>query len=255
VGLIALVIIVGLPLAALASAVFQVPALARLQEPTLLASIRLSLLTSAVATGMAVALGLPAAYFLARSRFWGKAVVEALLDLPMTLPPVVAGVALLLALGRNGLLGAQFEAMGIRLPFTTAAVVIAQTFMSVPFFVRSARAGFASVPDSLEHAAFSLGLTPLQAFRRVSVPLAAPALWAGAVLAWARALSEFGATLVFAGNREGVTQTLPLAIVTSMEQDLDSALAVAFVSLVLAAVALLGMRVVVRKFGPPGEGT
>jgi molybdate transport system permease protein len=235
------------PIVALLRAALPGEPLRRLGDPLVLDAVRLSLQTSLTAVAFAVFGGLPLAYLLARFPFRGREVVDTLLDLPMTIPPVVAGLALLLAFGRAGLLGKSLEAAGLRIPFTTTAVVLAQLFMAGPFFVRAARAGFQSVPAHLEHAAMTLGRNRWQLFWSVSVPLAAPALLAGIVLAWARALSEFGATLMFAGNLPGVTQTLPLAVMGAFEKDLDLAVATAAVSLALGFGALIGMRLLTRN--------
>lgn len=219
-------------------------------DPLVRSAARLSLTTSLVSTLLCVLSGLPVAYLLARFRFRGKEALDTLIDLPMTVPPVVAGVALLLTFGRMGLLGRHLEAAGVRIAFSTAAVVLAQTFMAAPFFVRAARAGFEAVPLSLEHAAMTLGRNRWSVFWTVSVPLAGPALLAGVVLCWARALSEFGATMMFAGNLPEVSQTLPLAVMSAMETDLQLAVAVSCLSLLLAFGALLGVRLVVRRWRP-----
>lgn len=238
------------PLLALALAAVPARPLDRLREPEVLEALRLSLGTSLAATVASVLLGLAPAYLLARERFRGRELVDTLVDLPMTLPPVVAGVALLLVFGRAGLLGRWLEAAGVRVAFTTVAVVLAQTFMAAPFFIRAARAGFEAVPESLEHAALTLGRGRWSVFWTVTVPLAAPALLAGMVLAWARALSEFGATMMFAGNLPGVSQTLPLAVMTAMESDLSLAVALSALSAALAGGALLGARRLSRGWTP-----
>jgi molybdate transport system permease protein len=237
-----------LPLVALVWASVPAQPLQRLREPVVQQALWLSLGTSATSTVLCVLMGLPVAYLLARHRFPGRDLLDTLIDLPMTLPPVVAGLALLLTFGRMGLLGRYLEAGGVRIAFSTAAVVLAQTFMAAPFFIRAARAGFQSVPLDLEHAAMTLGRNRWSVFWSVSVPLAAPALLAGTVLAWARALSEFGATLLFAGNFPGLTQTLPLAVMSEFERELESAVAVAVVSLALALGALAGARVVAGRW-------
>ncbi|HTE16953.1 MAG TPA: ABC transporter permease [Armatimonadota bacterium] len=237
-----------LPLVALVWASVPAQPLQRLREPVVQQALWLSLGTSATSTVLCVLMGLPVAYLLARHRFPGRDLLDTLIDLPMTLPPVVAGLALLLTFGRMGLLGRYLEAGGVRIAFSTAAVVLAQTFMAAPFFIRAARAGFQSVPLDLEHAAMTLGRNRWSVFWSISVPLAAPALLAGTVLAWARALSEFGATLVFAGNFPGMTQTLPLAVMSEFERELESAVAVAVVSLALALGALAGARVVAGRW-------
>ena len=244
-----LLLFLVLPLAAICWHALPAQPWRRLGDPALAAAVRLSLLTSTIATALCVVSGLPFAYLLARFPFRGRAFVDTLVDLPMTLPPTVAGLALLLTFGRMGLLGSHLQQAGIDIAFSTAAVVLAQTFMAAPFFVRTARAGFEAVPREVEHAAMTLGRSRWGVFWSVSVPLAAPALLAGTVLAWARALSEFGATMLFAGNLPGVTQTLPLAVVSAMEgSDLSLAVSIAVVSLLLAFGALAGARLCVRRW-------
>jgi molybdate transport system permease protein len=192
-----------------------------------------------------VAIGLPLALVLARRAFPGRWLVEAIIDLPIVLPPSVAGLALLLVLGRRGLIGSALDGAGIDIAFTTAAVVLAQVFVSAPFFVRAARAGIAAVDRDLEDAARVDGATEVQVFRRVTVPLAGAALAAGLVMTWARALGEFGATIMFAGNVEGRTQTLPLMVYGEFQGgNLDTSIAAATI-LVLAA---FGVLVAVRLF-------
>jgi len=244
-----------LPLVALMGAAIPGRPLRYLADPMLQQALRISAITSLIATTLVVVTGLPVAYLLARYRFRGREVLDTLIDLPMTLPPVVAGVALLLAFGRAGWVGQHVDGMldalfhrDVHIPLSTTAVVLAQAFMAAPFFIRSARAGFETVPLQLEHAAMTLGRNRWGVFWAVTVPLAAPALLAGVVLAWARALSEFGATLMFAGSLPGVTQTLPLAVMGAMEIDLDLAIALSVLSLVLAFGALIGAKLVVRQW-------
>ncbi len=203
----------------------------------------LSLATSVLSLAIILALGTPLAYLLARRRFRGARLVETLVDLPIVLPPAVAGLALLMAFGRRGLFGRWLDDAGIALVFTTSAVVLAQLFVATPFYVRAARGGFARIDSDLEDAAASLGASPFQLFWRVTLPLARPILGAGAVLAWARALGEFGATILFAGNVPGVTQTMPLAIYGQYNAgDLRGALLLSLVLLVVALLTLLAVR-------------
>jgi molybdate transport system permease protein len=169
-------------------------------------------------------------------------VLEALIDLPMVLPPTVAGVALLTAFGRSGLAGNALAAVGISLPFTTLAVVVAQAFVAAPFFVGSARAGFAEVDRKYLDAAATLRAAPVYAFLRVLAPLAAPSLLAGAAMSWARALGEFGATITFAGNMPGITQTMPLAVYLALQSDLEAAVALSVLLLIVSLVVLLAVR-------------
>ena len=210
-------------------------------------ALRLSLSTSAIAIGIVVVVGTPFAYWLARSGHWAARLIDGLVELPIVLPPVVAGVAMLMAFGRNGVLGPLFYDAGIAIPFTTVAVVFAQIFVAAPFYIRAAKLGFQSVARDYEDVSQTLGVSPLRTFARTTLPLASPAIVTGLGLAWARALSEFGATIMFAGNLMGETQTMPLAIMTAMETSLDSALALSVLLLaasvlVLAALALLTRR-------------
>jgi molybdate transport system permease protein len=220
---------------------------ATLQQPLVTQALRLSLITSLISLLLAILLGTPVAYLLARWRFRGAAVVETLLDLPMVLPPTVAGVALLMTLGRRGLLGPWLQVMGLQVGFTTAAVVLAQSFVSLPFYIRAAQAGFRGVDPELERVAYTLGVSPLGTFLRVTVPLALPALISGGVMAWARALGEFGATIMFAGNLQGRTQTMPLAIYLAMESDLPAALALSAVLILVSCSVLLCMRAFLHR--------
>jgi molybdate transport system permease protein len=199
----------------------------------------LSLGTTAISLALTIAIATPVAHLLARRRFRGKAVMEAIIDLPIVLPPSVAGLALLLTIGRRGLFGDELAAVGISIPFTTAAVVIAQMFVSAPFFIRAARAGFLGVEREIEDAARVDGATDRQVAWSVTIPLAAPVLASGIVMTWARALGEFGATIMFAGNVAGRTQTLPLVVYGEFQSgDLEASIAAAAV-LVLAAFAVL----------------
>jgi molybdate transport system permease protein len=208
-------------------------------SPALLAAMALSLTSTAVSLVITVVLGLPLAFVLARRRFRGKWLLETLVDLPIVLPPSVAGLALLLVFGRRGLLGPAMDTAGIEIAFTTIAVILAQVFVSAPFFVRSARAGIAAVDRDLEDAARVDGASEAQLFRLVTVPLASPALAAGLVMSWARAMGEFGATIMFAGSVAGATQTLPLLVYAEFGGgDLDTAIAAAAI-LVLAAFGVL----------------
>ncbi len=244
----ALVLFFLLPVAALVWRGIGAPGFwASLRRPLVLDALRLTALTSAATLAVAVVAGTPLAYLLARRAFPGRRLVEIAVDLPLILPPVVAGVALLMAFGRRGLLGAELQLLGIDLPFTTAAVVLAQLFVAAPFYVRGARLGFQAVDRALEDAAAVDGASPWRVFRDVTLPLAWPGIASGAVLCWARAVSEFGATLMFAGNFPGRTQTMPLAIVTAIETDLDAALALAVLLVAVAAAVLLLSRALPRQ--------
>jgi molybdate transport system permease protein len=213
-------------------------------SPIVLDALALSLITTAISLALTLAFGAPLAYLLARRSFRGSSIVEAIVDLPIVLPPSVAGLALLLVLGRRGLLGGTLDAFGIAIPFTTMAVVLAQTFVAAPFFVRSARAGIAAVDRDTEDAARVDGASEVEVFRLVTAPLAAAALAAGAVMSWSRALGEFGATIMFAGNIEGRTQTLPLVVYSEFGGgDLDASIAAAAILILAAFGVLVSVRV------------
>ncbi len=213
-----------------------------IQQPDIVQALQLSLLTTTLSTLFSIVLGLPVAYVLARMEFPGRRVLETLVTMPTVLPPVVAGVALLLTFGRIGLIGRYLDLIGITIPFTTVAVVMAQTFISAPFFVNSARAGLTQLDRRYELAAYTLRASPFYTFRRVTLPLIAPALLSGIGLAWARALGEFGATITFAGNFQGVTQTMPIAVYIASETDLDKSIALSVVLLAVSFGVLLALR-------------
>ncbi len=240
-GAVLFVLFIGIPvIALLIRAAQQSNFLDAVTGDTALTALRLSLFTSVISMAVVVLLGTPFAYLLARSdRLWVR-VVDSLVELPLVLPPVVAGVAMLMSFGRNGLIGSGLESIGLHISFTTTAVVFAQIFVASPFFVRSAKLGFQSVAKDYEDVAQTLGVSPLRTFFRITLPLAAPAMFTGLGVAWARALSEFGATMMFAGNLTGETQTMPLAIMSAMETSLDGALALS-VMLLAGSVLLLAL--------------
>ena len=211
-----------------------------------LTALRLSLITSGISMGIILLVGTPFAYLLARNTSWILRIVDSLIELPIVLPPVVAGVAMLMAFGRQGVLGPVLETLGIGLPFTTGAVVFAQIFVAAPFYIRSAKLGFQSVARDYEDISQTLGISPWGTFWRLTVPLAAPSLLTGFALAWARSLSEFGATIMFAGNLIGKTQTMPLAIMTAMESSPDSALALSVLLLAGSVTILIGLGLATR---------
>jgi molybdate transport system permease protein len=214
------------------------------------AALRLSLFCATVATGVSLVLGVPLAWLLARGEHRLARVLRALVTLPLVFPPVVGGVALLLALGRTGIPGRYLDAwFGITLPFTTAGVVVAETFVAMPFLVITVEGALRSADRGLEEAAATLGSRPFATFRRVSLPLIAPGLVAGGVLCWARALGEFGATITFAGNFPGTTQTMPLAVYLALESDPDAAIAL---SLVLLAVSVAVLTLLRDRWLRPG---
>jgi molybdate transport system permease protein len=224
-----------------------------LASPAVRTTLRLSLVCSLSATVLAVVLGVPLAWVLARVEFPGRRLVRALTLLPMVFPPVVGGVALLLAFGRRGLVGGLlFDWFGVRLPFTTAGAVVAETFVAMPFLVITAEAAFRSLDGAYEEAARTLGATRWTVFRRVTVPLASPGLVAGVALCWARALGEFGATITFAGNTPGRTQTIPLQVYLLIESGrLESAIVLSLVLLAVSVAVLVGLRDRWLFAGPP----
>jgi molybdate transport system permease protein len=240
----ALLVLLALPIAALIGSTGPEALLAGLRNPLVAPALRVSAITSASAVAAIVLLGTPLAWILARTHGRTVRAVEALVQLPVVVPPAVAGVAMLLAFGRRGLLGGV--AHGASLAFTPVAVVLAQVFVAAPFYVQAAASAFRGVDDNLLLVARTLGASRARAFFRVVLPLSAQGLAGGAALAWARALGEFGATLMFAGNLTGRTQTLPLAIYTALEDDVRAAQALSLV-LVAAAAALL---FVVRRAAP-----
>ncbi|WP_371478462.1 ABC transporter permease [Kitasatospora sp. NBC_00315] len=206
-------------------------------------ALRLSLFSATAATGLSLVLGVPLAWLLARTDFPGRRLIRALVTLPLVLPPVVGGVALLLVLGRRGIVGRWLDsAFGITLPFHTSGVVVAEAFVAMPFLVISVEGALRAADPRYEEAAATLGASRLTAFRRVTLPLIAPGIGAGAVLAWARALGEFGATITFAGNFPGTTQTMPLAVYLAMETDPQAAIALSLVLLLVSVAVLVGLR-------------
>jgi molybdate transport system permease protein len=217
-------------------------------SPAALAALRISLITTAWSLALTIGLGTPLAYVLARADFPGRTIVDAIVDLPIVVPPAAAGLALLFAFGRFGIAGPALAALHVRVAFTIVAVILAQLFVGAPFYVRAARAGFASVPRALEEASATLGMGPLRTFALITVPLAIPALAGGAMLAWARSLGEFGATIMFAGNLQGVTQTMPLAVYLGLESgDLDFSGSLAIVLVLVAVAVAVGARLLERR--------
>jgi molybdate transport system permease protein len=214
-----------------------------LADSQVLDALRLSLVCASAATALSLVFGVPLAWVLARSQARGISVLRALATLPLVLPPVVGGVALLLAFGRQGILGRLLDQWtGITLPFTTAGVIVAETFVAMPFLIITVEGAFHAADRGYEEAAATLGASRLTVFRTVTLPLIGPSLLAGAVLCWARALGEFGATITFAGNFPGRTQTMPLAVYVALEADPDAAVALSLVLLVVSVAVLAGLR-------------
>jgi molybdate transport system permease protein len=241
---------VAIPLAALFAESSPAELIASLGEPQATDALWLSLRTSAAAVVIIVVVGTPAAYLLAMRRFRGRSLVLTLIELPLVLPPAAAGIALLAALGPNGLLGGLIEDLGIRLVLETAGVIVALTFVSAPFYVRGAIAAFETVERDLLDASRTLGVGEAGTFARVAVPGAAAGLGAGLALAWGRALGEFGATLLFAGSLQGVTQTAPLAIFEFLGSDFTASIALSALLVVVSAALLLTVKLLV---GRPGD--
>jgi molybdate transport system permease protein len=236
-------------------AVFVVPLVGLLgrtpwsELPELLSSdvavdaLRLSIITSLSATGIAALLGIPLAWLLARTEFPGRQVARGLVTLPLVLPPVIGGAALLFALGRRGLIGEPiYEATGLVLPFSTWGVLIANTFVAMPFLVITVEGALRNLDERFEGAAATLGAGRWTVMRRVTLPMIAPSLIAGLVLTWARALGEFGATITFAGNLQGRTQTLPLAVFVALESERETAVALSLLMIAISLIVLIGLR-------------
>lgn len=239
VGLVFLILpLAGLLLRAPWSTLFE-----RLSQPGVLTALRLSLVTASIATVVCVLLGVPLAWLLARLEFPGRKVVRALVTVPLVLPPVVGGVALLLVFGRRGLVGGWlYETFGLSLPFTTAGVVVAEAFVAMPFLVIAVEGALRGADTRYEEAAATLGAGRWTVFRRVTLPLVGPGIAAGAVLCWARALGEFGATITFAGNFPGRTQTMPLAVYLALEVDLQDAIVLSLILLAVSVTILVSLR-------------
>lgn len=237
-----LLLLLALPIVAMLLRISPADLLANLRHTQVINAVNLSLLTSLITTAVTWVLGTPVAYLLAQPRFRFHRLLDTLIDLPTVLPPAVAGVALLMAFGRRGLFGPWLEQFGITLPFTTAAVVMAQTFVASSFYVKAAALGFAAIDPELKQAAALDGAGRVQVFRRITLPLSWAALLSGSVMTWARALGEFGATIIFAGNFPGRTQTMPLAIYVGFEIDQRIALTLAVILIAFSFLTLLVIK-------------
>jgi molybdate transport system permease protein len=240
----------GVPLAAMVWRAIDSGELAdNITSDFVIDAMRLSAITSTISLALTLFLGTPLAYLLARRNFPGKIFVDLLVDLPIVLPPTVAGVALLVAFGRRGVLGPPLQNLGIELAFTSTAVVLAQTFVSAPYYIRTVKAGIESVDVQFEGVAATLGASPLRIFWRIVLPLCWPSVLAGAILCWARALSELGATLIFAGNFQGRTQTMPLAIIGVFDagRTIELAIALSVILVIAASILLLVLRLFARS--------
>ena len=239
----------GIPLAALI--LREPPALLwdLIRQPEVLQALQLSIVTTFVSIFLTILFGLPVAYVLVRSRIPGRRFLQTLVTMPTVLPPVVAGVALLISFGRFGIIGRYLTPFGISIPFTTVAVVMAQMFVSSPFFVNSARAGLEQLDPRYESAAHTLRASEFYTFRRVILPLIRPVLFAGAGLAWARALGELGATITFAGSFPGVTETMPITVYNAANIDTDSAVALSVVLLAISFAVLISLQIGQKRLG------
>jgi molybdate transport system permease protein len=244
----------GLPLLALFLRATPVALMANLQAEQVQQAVLLSIGTTLGTTLITIVFGTPLAYALARRCFSHQRWIDTLIDLPTVLPPAVAGVALLMAFGRRGVLGSYLDILGLRIAFTPLAVVLAQTFIAAPLFVKSAVLGFSAIDIELEQAAGLDGANGWQVFRYVIIPLSWTALLSGSVMTWARALGEFGATIIFAGNFPGRTQTMPLAIYIGFELDLNVALTLSVILIGFSFLAIMIVKGVLgREYRPPGS--
>jgi len=240
-----------LPIVALFLRIPLTELVSQLGEDVVVDALKVTAVTNAIAFGVTLVVGTPAAYFLATRRFPGRSLAITAIELPLVVPPAVAGIGLLAAFGRLGLLGSTFEAFGITIGFTKTAVVLAIIFVAGPFYLRQGVAAFESLDDNLMLAARTLGAGPGRSFWRVALPLASTGLAAGAALSLARGIGEFGATIMFAGSLQGVTQTVTLAIYQQLDVDFDIALAIGALLVVVSAVVLLSMKLVIAWRGSP----
>ena len=243
------VFFIGLPLLALIIKTASSGSLLDvLFSSTTLQAIKLSIITSLISIIIIVIIGTPVAYIISRSDSKILKILDIFIELPIILPPIVAGVAMLMAFGRQGILGGTLEQLGITIPFPTTAVIFAQIFVSAPFYIRSARISFGAIDKDLEDLSRTLGKSPWHTFWNITIPLTWTGLTTGIALSWARSLSEFGATLMFAGNMIGETQTMPLGIMTAMETDLNTALNLSLILLMISVIILLGIHFLSSKF-------
>ena len=242
-----MLVFLSLPLLALFLRIAPARLIANLGEPYVLQAIGLSLATTVVTTLIIILGGTPVAYSLARRQYRFRRAIDTLIDLPTVLPPAVAGVALLMAFGRRGILGGLLDDLGIHIAFTPLAVVLAQVFIAAPFYIKSATVGFSSIDTELEQAASLDGASSSQVFRYVTIPLSWSALLGGSVMSWARALGEFGATIIFAGNFPGRTQTMPLAIYIGFELELEIALTLSVILILFSFIALIVAKGILHR--------
>ncbi|WP_321504278.1 ABC transporter permease [uncultured Methanoregula sp.] len=236
-----------IPLAALLLRVPPEFLLASLQDPVVMDALFLSFITASISTGIVICFGTPVAYINARCQYPGKKIIDTITDLPVVLPPAVAGLALLMAFGRRGFIGQYLNLAGIDIAFTTIAVIMAQVFVASPFYIRQARTSFAGVNRVYEHAARTLGASPLTTFFSITVPLAMTGILSGAVMTFARALGEFGATIMFAGNLQGKTQTMPLAIYGAMQGSMEVSLVLAVMLVIISFAVIIAVKILTEK--------
>lgn len=217
------------------------------QDPVVIQALVLSLISSAVTLLIVITIGTPAMFFHSRTQYRGKTIIDTIIDLPLVLPPAVAGVALLLLWGRMGILGKYLNVIGIDIGFTTIAVIMAQVFVASPFYLRQAKSLFEQLDRTYEATARTLGASPLRTFLTITLPLTAAGLVSGIVMTFARALGEFGATIMFAGNLPGVTQTMPLAVYTAMEGDYNVAIAISIILVIISVVIMMATRLLAKQ--------
>jgi molybdate transport system permease protein len=218
-----------------------------LHDPVVIDALKLSMTTSILTTLIVILMGTPIAYVNARFQYFGKEIADSVIDLPIIMPPAVAGIALLMAFGRMGIIGHYLNAFGFSIAFTTLAVIMAQVFVSSPFYIRQARTSFEDVDLAFENAARTLGASRVYTFFHVILPIALNGLISGAIMAFARSLGEFGATIMFAGNFQGRTQTMPLAIYTAMQGDLDVSLCLALILVAISFVVIALVKMLTRR--------
>jgi molybdate transport system permease protein len=241
------IVYIGLPVLSLFLKADLSSFFASLDDPFVQDALWLSFTTTIISTVIIILVGTPIAYVNARYQYPFKEIIDSVIDMPVVMPPAVAGIALLMAYGRLGIAGQYFNAFGITFAFTTTAVIMAQLFVASPFYIRQARTSFEDVDRSYENAARTLGASSVRAFFFVTVPIAMNGLVSGAILSWARALGEFGATIMFAGNFEGVTQTMPLAVYMALNGDLNAALVLSIVLVVISFVVIVAVKMLARR--------
>lgn len=242
-----IVIYISLPVISLFIRISPGSLAGALNDTMVTEALKLSLITSLITTFIVVIAGTPVSYINARCNYPGKELIDTVIDLPVVLPPAVAGIALLMAFGRRGVLGQYMDLFGIDIAFTTIAVILAQVFVASPFYIRQARTSFEDIDRSYENAARILGASNIHTFFCITVPIAMNGLISGAILTWARALGEFGATIMFAGNFQGKTQTMPLAIYTAMQSDIDASVFLSILMVIISFVVIATVKVLTRR--------